>query len=258
MRAAASARLAQSQSEDGSITIAPDLVHAFWPTPLAVLAWSGSRHHEMQRAKAVEFLLQTGGTHWPRHLNKAVGHDTSLRGWPWIAGTHSWVESTALSIIALDVAGHQNHPRVKEAATMLVDRQLPNGGWNYGNTTIFGMELRPSPEYTGAALGALAGRVPAHTVARSIEYLRQDVSQRRTPIALGWGVLGLSAWDQKPENTTDRIAATLARENRFGRYDTASLCLLFSAHFADKGLKEAFRNRGINPNAVVEGKESVP
>src|SRR5688500_9210241 len=38
----AMARLMADQHEDGSISIAPDHPEAFWPTPLATLAWSCS------------------------------------------------------------------------------------------------------------------------------------------------------------------------------------------------------------------------
>ena len=50
---------------------------------------------------------------------------------------------------------------------MMLDRQLPHGGWNYGNTYVFGRELRPMPESTGAALTGLAGQVEVRS--RSLE-----------------------------------------------------------------------------------------
>jgi hypothetical protein len=76
-----------------------------------------------------------------------------------VAGTHSWIEPTALGVIALKAAGHERHERVQEAIRMILDRQLPHGGWNYGNTFVFGRELRPMPESSGAALAGLAGQV---------------------------------------------------------------------------------------------------
>ena len=86
-----------------------------------------------------------------------VGHDTTLQGWPWVVGTHSWVEPTAINVLALRSAGQAGHPRCREAVKLLLDRQLPEGGWNYGNTTVLGHVLRPQVQPTGLALAALAG-----------------------------------------------------------------------------------------------------
>ncbi len=109
---------------------------------------------------------------------------------------------------------------------MLMDRQLPHGGWNYGNTSVFGQELRPAPENTGAALHALTGHVARQDVQRSLDYLSKEVTRLHTPIALGWSLLALNSWGVSPPNTPGLIADCLERQERYGPYDTASLCLL--------------------------------
>jgi hypothetical protein len=68
-------------------------------------------------------------------------------------------------VIALKATGHLQHDRVREGIRMMLDRQLPHGGWNYGNSVVFGRELRPMPESTGAALTGLAGQVEVEVVA---------------------------------------------------------------------------------------------
>ncbi|MCH8039713.1 MAG: terpene cyclase/mutase family protein [Nitrospinae bacterium] len=238
-------RLAATQLRDGRVSIAPDHPDAFWPTPLAILAWEPSPDHQRHQSRAVQFLLQTSGKHWAKNPQSPLRHDPSLKGWPWIDQTHSWVETTALAMIALHLVGHEGHPRLEEAAKMLLDRQLPRGGWNYGNTIVFGQELRPSPEDTGAALAALAGRVPQTFVSRSLDYLMAETPKLRTPIALGWSLLGLAGWEKAPVQAEDWIMETLHREGRFGGYDTPSLCLLLAPLFAPRGLKELPR-RGKN------------
>ena len=50
------------------------------------------------------------------------------------------------------------------------------------------------PESTGSALTGLAGHVEMGVVARSLDYLRGEVNALRTPVSLGWGLLGLAAW----------------------------------------------------------------
>jgi hypothetical protein len=199
---------------------------SYWPTAIAILAWQDSPPSEAARQRAVHFLLEATGVHFPRISDKTAAHDTSLKGWPWVGGTHSWIEPTALAVIALKAMGHGQHDRVREAIRMMLDRQLPHGGWNYGNTLVFGRELHPMPESTGAALAGLAGQVERGTVTRSLSYLQGEMDRLRTPISLGWGLLGLAAWDLWPSNGTTLVERCLGNQSRYGEYDTSALCLL--------------------------------
>ncbi len=95
-----------------------------------------------------------------------------------MAGTHSWVEPTAINVLALRSAGQAGHPRCREAVKLLLDRQLPEGGWNYGNTTVLGHVLRPQVQPTGLALAALAGETDARSkVQPSLDYLHRVLSR---------------------------------------------------------------------------------
>jgi len=89
--------------------------------------------------------------------------------------------------------------------------------------------LHPMPESTGAALAGLTGQVDQGTVARSLEYLQGEVDRLRTPISLGWGLLGLQAWDLWPSNGTALVERCLGNQARYGEYDTSALCLLLLA-----------------------------
>ena len=228
--------LATYQHEDGRVSIDVDHPEAYWPTPLAIFAWQSSPAHARQYRKAVHFILGSSGEHWTKQTDSPLKHDTAIRGWPWIDQTHSWVESTSMAMIALHYAGHTHHPRSEEATELLLDRQLPHGGWNYGNTEVFGNELRPSPEDTGAALSALAGRISETRIAGSLQYLSNEVRTLRTPIALGWSLLGLNAWNKTPHDANVWILDTFNRGKSFGGYDTPSICLLLTASVASRGL----------------------
>ena len=219
-------RLTTAQDPDGRVSMSREHEEAFWPTALSVLAWHGSQAHEPHRRLGVQFLLNTTGHHWRKEPNGPSGHDPSIPGWPWIDGTHSWIEPTALSVIALTDAGHGRHDRIGQAIQMMLDRQLPHGGWNYGNTTVYGRELHPMPESTGAALAGLAGQVEQGIVARSLDYLQGEVDRLRTPVSLGWALLGLAAWDLWPSNGAALVERCLANQARYGEYDTSALCLL--------------------------------
>ncbi|MGB0909880.1 MAG: hypothetical protein ACPGYT_05915 [Nitrospirales bacterium] len=243
----ARSRLAQDQQSNGAITISEDQPKAIWPTPLSIFAWQGSLPHQEYQQHAIQFLLQHSGLHMKKtDGNAVVGHDTSIPGWPWIMDTHSWVQPTALSMIALSMNGHGTHQRVKEGERMLLNRQLPQGGWNYGNTTILGQELQPFPESTGIALHALAGRVTQSTVDRSLNYLQKELPKLRTPISLCWGLLGLQAWNMAPPEAQNWLMACLMNEPRYGEYDPVSLCLLLGTIVAQEGLTSLVANQENN------------
>lgn len=228
--------LAARQLEDGRVPLEPELRDVIWPTPLAMLAWCAAGAHPDRVARAAEFLLRHTGRHWKRKPEDPVAHDTSIPGWPWVLGAHSWIVPTALALLALRRAGRPEHPRVAEAVAMLLDRQLPSGGWNYGNTVVFGQTLRPMPDTTGTALAALAGLISREKVAASIHYLDEAVKRVRTPLSLGWGLLGLAAWNARPAAAVAWIEEALEASGHLGPYETGSLAVLLIAALAPQGL----------------------
>ena len=117
---------------------------------------------------------------------RTVGHDTAIVGWPWVADTHSWLEPTAVAILALRREGKVDHPRVREGLRLIRDRAIPTGGWNYGNNVAFGRDLRPQPAPTGLALLALAGIDDrSEVVERAVGYLQESLpSTRGSPVSL--------------------------------------------------------------------------
>jgi hypothetical protein len=219
-------QLILEQGGDGRVRMSHQHPESYWPTALAILAWQGSPASHVARDRAVQFLLDTTGVHSARKSDSPSAHDTGLKGWPWIENTHSWVEPTATCMMALRAAGHGGHDRVQEAVRMVLNRQLPHGGWNAGNTIVFGKELHPMPEGTGTALAGLSGSVDEREVARSLEYLQGEVNRFRTPISLGWSLLGLAAWGRWPSNGAALVERCLANQARYGEYDTSSLCVL--------------------------------
>ncbi|MBN2496591.1 MAG: hypothetical protein JXR96_18525 [Deltaproteobacteria bacterium] len=197
-------RLVDFQREDGGVPLVALQPAAIWPTALAMLAWSGSVRHALPLQRGADRLLEVETRFEPDGLQ---GHDPSLRGWPWIAGTHPWVEPTALSLLALHAAARADCERFREGLRMLLDRQLPDGGWNYGNTSLFGSTLRPLPGPTGLALAALAGHAEAARVERSLAYAREQVGPSCSPRSLGLLLIGLDAWQRpaEPPRTVDGL-----------------------------------------------------
>jgi hypothetical protein len=237
-------RLAEDQLPDGRVCISPDHPEAVWPTSLAVFAWHQSPEHRENQARAADFLITSSGTHFPRTADSPSAHDSNIKGWPWIADTHSWAEPTALAMMALKIAGYGDHKRVKEATRLLLDRQLPQGGWNYGNTFVYGQELRPMPLSTGIVLNALKDQTSLATIQRSLTYLQSRVVSLPTPPSLGWSLLGLGAWRARLETSQTSIAVCLKNQARYGSYDTSSLSLLLVALKSSGGLEEIFLDPG--------------
>ena len=141
-----------------------------------------------------------------------IGHNTQLFAWPWVEGTHSWIEPTALHVRALKAAGYSSHPRTRGAIELLIDRQLASGGCNYGNTEVLGQALLPHVQPTGLAMLALAGEADSQgRVEQSLSYLTHSLSARTTTASLCWGLLGLTAHDRRPAD------ADLWLESAYGR-----------------------------------------
>ena len=243
--------LMREQLPDGRLCVDKSHPASYWPTPLAILAWQDSQSCREAQQRSVRFLLDRTGFHFPRESDAPSGHDTLLKGWPWIDETHSWVEPTAMAVMALRATGYDHHDRVKEAVHMLRNRQLPHGGWNYGNTLVFGKELHPMPESTGAALAGLSGSVDRDAVLPSLQYLQGEVTRLQTPISLGWSLIGLAAWRMAPPNANALVERCLANQERYGEYETSALCLLVLG-----GLAVEMVNQGLFLSSPVISRNS--
>ena len=227
---AACRRLAKSQLSDGRVAIVDAHPRTYWPTALSLMAWLMLDGFEREKASALQFLLAAFGRHWSKKEDAPLSHDTSIRGWPWVENTHSWVEPTAMAVLALSACGYGRHRRVSEALKMILDRQLPTGGWNYGNTKVYGKILRPNLACTGSALSALGGQVDQKKVELSIGYLYRQIQKVRTPLTLSWAIFGLTAWSNRPPNARERILESLSLQKRYGVYNTVLLSQLVIAY----------------------------
>jgi hypothetical protein len=196
------------QKSDGNVTPFESLQWPGWPTSLAIIASvSASRlannktSPAFDLARATTWLFAAEG----KTLEKTseFGHDGMLVGWPWVLGTHSWQEPTAWSVLALKALGLSDHQRTREGVRLLIDRLLPEGGCNYGNTYVLGQKLRAQVEPTGLAMLALAGeqsddlRIPY-----SLQFLTENLSATTTTISLAYGLLGLAAHQKTPVDSS--------------------------------------------------------
>jgi hypothetical protein len=161
-----------------------------------------------------------------RHLLRARGNridpatsaqlklNGDLQAWSWVLGTASWVEPTAYALLALKSQGLGGHERVKEAESYLLDRACYQGGWNYGNKEVLGVQLEPMPTITAYALLALQDYARRHEVIKkSLAYLEGELAERQSTLALALGVLCLDVYDRPTEKL---ISGLVARQEADG------------------------------------------
>lgn len=211
--AAAADWLTTVQRADGSVGVSASTPTPGWATPYAALFWKALGAHEGRVRSASGWLLGQKGRTLDRadDPNKVAGHDTTLVGWPWVDDTHSWLEPTALAVLALGRVGLGDHPRVREGLRLIRDRAVEPGGWNYGNKSVFGRPLRPQPAPTGLALLTLAGTGPRTAdVGRAVRYLRAALPGVRASASLGWGLVGLRAWGEAPADSDRWLSEAFA------------------------------------------------
>jgi hypothetical protein len=158
------------------------------------------------RLRGVHWLLKFAGREsswlwrWKfRTTDQHVRFDPEKYGWPWFPETLSWVVPTSFAILALNQVpcpcGDFGYAagRVKLGVEMLIDRACPDGGWNAGNSIVYGAPLSPHVDDTAVALLALWDRKGDPLVQRSVHWLERSIQGVTSPWSLCWAILGLQA-----------------------------------------------------------------
>ncbi|HVP90841.1 MAG TPA: prenyltransferase/squalene oxidase repeat-containing protein [Terriglobales bacterium] len=196
------------QNPDGSVAVnAADRDQGIWLTAPAAVVFE---RYGMApaRDRALDFLASLSSKTVANDSN--VRQDNTIVGWPWVRDTFGWVEPTAWAVLALGVCGRGSHPRAVEGRRFLLDRQIPSGGWNYGNPGVNDRELLPFWDTTGLALLALRERTDVSSVRPSLEFLQTNQEKIRSLCGLAWAVLGLEAWGRAAPRLRERLAAAMA------------------------------------------------
>jgi hypothetical protein len=208
--------LAKMQQPSGQVSVRAGEESPGWPTSLAVVSWNAfmqatnSRDHAGHAARGIDWLLANRGKSIER--TDAFGHNPELVGWAYAEQTHSWVEPTAFAVLALKSAGRGHESAAREGVSVLIDRQLPGGGLNYGNTYVLGQLLRSHVQPTGISLLALAGETDhSGSIAKTIAWLSRNIGPESTPLSLAWAILGLRAHGKEPSQADEWLASAVMR-----------------------------------------------
>jgi hypothetical protein len=199
-----------------------------WVTSLACLAL-----HEHGDAKeaiegGVDWICRAWpaeGTAWRRWLARLIGGgksgrlDFSLRGWSWTPGTSSWVEPTALTLIALHRLFPASAPpmvakRRKLAEAMLYNRICAGGGWNSGNPEVYGVAGEPLLGPTVWALLALQNYRQRAENRDSLAWLCSAREKLQGAGSLAITHLCLSAYGAANSPPSEKLEAAY-RQNQF-------------------------------------------
>lgn len=230
--------LVARQAPDGAVGISASQAQPYWPTSLAILAWEAglARADDQAAAERLRGAIELAVAKMqtlrgkPLEQTEQMGHDMSLVAWPWVDGTHSWSEPTAWQVLALKRWGQGQSPRCREAVRLLLNRLLPSGGSNYGNTVVLGQQLRPHLQPTGVVLAALAGEADEGGKLRgSVEFLSNQLGPETPTASLAYGVLGLTAQGARPAAAADWLAAAASRPGGFSTRPWQQALLVWGA-----------------------------
>ena len=110
--------------------------------------------------------------------------------WGWTSDTRSLTEPTARVLLAVNARTPGDGATRDEALGLLADRQCADGGWNFGNASVYDVDLKSYPQTTAIALIALQG-ARDRLVAPALRYLGDAWRLEPGGLTLGQTVLAL-------------------------------------------------------------------
>lgn len=234
--------LVAQQRSDGGWPLGVGMEQSTWPTPLAVLAVLDDPELRERAARGLRWLVGHGGIDpgwliralyrlWPMAL--PVRMNPALKGWSWNPDAFSWVEPTAYALLALKkgralVSGAEVDARIREGEALLYDRVCDGGGWNYGNTNVYGVNVPPYPEVTAVALLGLQDQRERPANRSSLDAMRRMLAEVDSGFALSWAIACLAVHGQDTTAERRRLAASYAGTGFLGSTRTLALALIAS------------------------------
>jgi hypothetical protein len=234
--------LLRHQRAEGSWPLSDSFIDASWTTALAIIALNRFPGHQLQTRTAADWLLKQEGR-TPGILARLIGAfmtpsnavalNPDLKGWAWVPRTFSWVEPTSYALIALKqiqtyVATKIFEERIQQGEMMIYDRMCNGGGWNYGNSKVFGEALWPYPDVTAVALIALQDHQTSEANQESLRALKRMMGETDSGLALCWGTICLSIYGGDTSQWKRQIKKHFQDTGFLGENKTLALSLTAS------------------------------
>lgn len=209
-----------------------------WTTSLAIITLSVLSDSVAARDRAVDWAVTEKGREgnwlwrYKFKIDRAVRFRPELYGWPWIEDACSWVIPTGLMMVALKQFVYckprpEVKARVQLGAQMLLDRSCVGGGWNAGNSIVYGVPLPAHVESTAIALLGLQGQTEHPVIRRGMEWLEDTAASEGGISSMSWAVLCLAAYGRNFTAMQRRIAAVL--NSGYEQLNSATLALAILA-----------------------------
>lgn len=195
--------LRAAQRPDGGWPPCPAVTQSTWVTALAALL-PAEQLGRACHANAIQWLMGQAGRETSlayRLRNELIGDGADAgethRGWPFFPGAAAWVTPTAFGVLALEKvhggeATNAVEQRILAGREFLMDRTCKDGGWNYGRSSVLGVDAPSYPETTGQALLALH-QVRSARLDRALTAAQDEARACQSLEGLSWLQLGLQA-----------------------------------------------------------------
>ncbi len=190
----------------------------------------------------VRALIEQKGVRVAEH--PAIKQDTSLQGWSWSDGTFSWVEPTAWCTLAVKKLARDNEDapaRIEEAERLLRDRACEGGGWNYGNTEVYGQALRAHVPPSAAVVLALQDRPNEPMVKDAVGFLSREAPREGSTTALALTWMAMAAVGAPKDDLVTGLRARLEIAETHGNVASIAM-MLYVLDLAE---------RGAQPSALI-------
>jgi len=126
----------------------------------------------------------------------------------------TWVESIALTILALSSSDHtpEVEDRLAEAERYLTDRRCRGGGWNVGNPIMFSNPFPAPAEPAAGAILALLRFSPEAILPEDLPTLRYQADEEGGAGAVAWALLALRSAGADPGHLLDTLGTLQAAD----------------------------------------------
>jgi len=232
--------LIKRQNADGGWPLNDTLKASSWSTAWAMIALSESGQFEERLAKAGNWALEQEGSKPGILANlilaltfqkKAVQLNEDLIGWSWTPNSFSWIEPTSYFLLALKktkrlLASKIVEERIRQSELMIYDRMCDTGGWNYGNSSVYGERLWPYPDITAVALIALQDQAERKENQVSLRALSEMTKSTDSGLALSWSAICVSLYGQEDAELRKRLVERFAKTKFLGETKAIALGIL--------------------------------